>query len=117
MVLTIVFLQSLTVSVVATGVYALSLKRGLRIRWAYLLSLVVLTGTIAMPNYLSELGGTGSDSLLVLPLVVAFMLLWCLTTTEYATWDSWAIVFVAGLLVGSAIVLKFTTYGTSGGWA
>ena len=61
-----------------------------------------------MPILSQELGGTGSDSLLVLPLVITFMLLWCLTTTQCTTWDSWAIAFVAGLLVGSAIVLKFT---------
>jgi hypothetical protein len=107
-VLTIAFLQSLTVSVVASGVFALSLKRGLQLRGAYLLSFVVLAATIAMPNYLSELGGTGSDSLLVLPLAIAFMLLWCLISMKTISWESWVIALVAGLLVGSSMFLKFT---------
>ena len=107
-VLAIAFLQSLSVSVIAGGVFALSLKRGVRIRWAYVLSLVVLAATIAMPNYLSELGGTGSDSLLVLPLAIAFMLLWSLITAKNLNWESWVIALIAGLLIGTSIFLKFT---------
>ena len=104
----IAILQSLSASLLAILVWYVAQAKSMS-RW-----LPVVAGALAgasavlAPNYVSELGSTFSDSLLALPLVAAVALLFRVLSAEHSYRDHLWSSIAAGILVGTAVSLKFT---------
>jgi hypothetical protein len=105
----IALLQSLPVSLVAILVWKLARRAGGSPVASAIAGFLAGTGAIFAPIYGSELGETSSDALLALPLVAAVALLYRCVAVPGTRRAGWRDSAIAGLLLGIAGALKFTT--------
>lgn len=104
----IALLESLGIAVLMTGIYGIARHGGAETSRAVFMSVVAGLGGAAVPTYVTEIGGTSSDTIVLFPLLLGLVFLYRAASGRLSIRGMNANALAGGICLGIALVLKFT---------